>query len=235
MVARLCKLVVGVTSLQQVWRMVRGGQMVQEDVTQEGTSCAEAKAGLATLTSLLGDKDLLAHCCLLSSTRMNRLLSSATLRLALPALSETVSAAVLVSPLVVEAGRMAVVTLSVRPELRGHSGSQYCLGMVQEQHRGRLELGAEVLSSSGQGRLTLTLTNTGDKRLKLAAGSVFGMVRRIEDMDVELENEMLRGGRVSVSEEDPGSEGEEEESSSESLLCEGYEKPLAVEGARDVP
>ena len=109
--------------------------------------------------------------------------------------------------------RMGVAQLSVRPELRGHSTSQYDLSPLATKHSGTLTLANTVQSSSGiimvdlhvsafimfsfpgQGRMSIRVTNISSSRVRLGVGSVLGLVRRIEDMDTELENERLRGSR----------------------------------------
>ena len=201
-IARLRRVLSGVTSVQNVWSAVNERELQPGDLSKDGAQ-PSAESGLELLKLILDENtDIASHSTPLHSVRVNKLLCSALHQHNMKEFSESVSTAVLVNPLSVEAGRMAVVTLSVRPELRGHGGSQYDLSLLAASHKTVFSFGTEVLSSSGQGRLTLTLTNIQTKKVKMAAGSVFGLVKRIDDLDTELENEKLRGGESQDSEEE---------------------------------
>ena len=226
-VARLRKVLSGVTSVQTVWSAINERDLHPGDLSKDGAQ-PSAESGLELLKLILDEKtDVASHSTPLHSIRINKLLCSAVRQHNMIEFSESVSTAVLVNPLSVEWGRMAVVTLSVRPELRGHGGSQYDLSLLVASHKQVFSFGTEVLSSSGQGRLTVTLTNIQMKKVKMAAGSIFGLVKRIDDMDTELENEKLRGGESPDSEEELAEDQENSE-------IQGKKRPLEDDEGGDV-
>ena len=103
-VARLRKVLSGVTSVQTVWRAVNERDLQPGDLSKEGAQ-PSAESGFELLKLILDkESDVASHSTPLHSMRINKLLCSALRQHNMIEFSESISTAVLVNPLSVEWG-----------------------------------------------------------------------------------------------------------------------------------